>query len=85
MAGRPLLKHAAPCFAPFLTGVYDTQRSICTKLTLASKPAARKRRGRSCIIHSKRVGVAKQVRVSSAYLGLTNSGTSPWVASRHWR
>ena len=38
--------------------------------------------GRSCIMHSSRVGDLKAVRLLSAYFGLTNSGTTPPEASR---
>eukprot|EP00966_Prymnesium_polylepis_P186671 4327175-Prymnesium_polylepis.1 len=48
------------------------------KLTAASDGMSH---GRSCIMHSRRVGDLKAVRLASAYLGLTNSGTAPPDAS----
>ena len=38
--------------------------------------------GKSCIMHSSRVGLLKEERDESAYFGLTNSETEPPVASR---
>ena len=37
--------------------------------------------GKSCIMHSSRVLLLKAVRVSSLYLGFTNSAMTPCVAS----
>mmetsp|Transcript_5616 Transcript_5616/g.15698 ORF Transcript_5616/g.15698 Transcript_5616/m.15698 type:complete len:255 (+) Transcript_5616:805-1569(+) len=41
------------------------------------------RRGKSCIMHSRRVGFLKRLRSASAYLGFTNSGTTPCASPSH--
>mmetsp|Transcript_61974 Transcript_61974/g.145774 ORF Transcript_61974/g.145774 Transcript_61974/m.145774 type:complete len:210 (-) Transcript_61974:1227-1856(-) len=63
----------------FLTGEKQTKRSNCVKPTLAS---AGRSSGKSCIMHSRRVGFLKAVLVPSVYLGFTNSFIFPEVASR---
>mmetsp|Transcript_64074 Transcript_64074/g.139375 ORF Transcript_64074/g.139375 Transcript_64074/m.139375 type:complete len:213 (+) Transcript_64074:526-1164(+) len=64
----------------FFTQVKHMSRSICVKPTFSSAP---KRRGKSCIMHSSRVGDLNLLLSASAHFGFTNSGTIPPVFSRH--
>mmetsp|Transcript_32631 Transcript_32631/g.65467 ORF Transcript_32631/g.65467 Transcript_32631/m.65467 type:complete len:235 (-) Transcript_32631:1231-1935(-) len=82
----PALSTGMPCspltFASwmlFLTGEKQIQRSSCVKPTIAS---AGRRRGKSCIMHSRRVGFLNAVLLASVYLGFTNSFIFPSVALR---
>ena len=45
------------------------------------RPGDDERRRLACIMHSRRVGDLKAVRVPSVYFGLTNSGIAPPLAS----
>jgi len=58
----------------FLTAENDNQRSICVKPTLLFGV---NNFGKSCIMHSRRVGFLNVVFSSSAYFGFTNSGIFP--------
>mmetsp|Transcript_11994 Transcript_11994/g.39400 ORF Transcript_11994/g.39400 Transcript_11994/m.39400 type:complete len:361 (-) Transcript_11994:888-1970(-) len=62
----------------FFTGENENQRSKSVNPTLAS---GGKSFGRSCIMHSSRVGFLKLFLAASAYFGLTNSGIEPPVAA----
>mmetsp|Transcript_6840 Transcript_6840/g.24016 ORF Transcript_6840/g.24016 Transcript_6840/m.24016 type:complete len:230 (+) Transcript_6840:1003-1692(+) len=76
--GKPLRAFAAASVKLFFTGEKQSQRSISVKPTFAS---GGNRSGKSCIMHSNRVGLLKDVLELSAYLGFTNSFTLPPVAS----
>eukprot|EP00967_Tisochrysis_lutea_P083427 scaffold115951_cov36-Tisochrysis_lutea.AAC.2 len=60
----------------FFAGEYVKVPSIDVNETLASGGSIH---GRSCIMHSRRVGDFNIVRDESIYLGLTNSGMIPPV------
>mmetsp|Transcript_5252 Transcript_5252/g.12313 ORF Transcript_5252/g.12313 Transcript_5252/m.12313 type:complete len:253 (+) Transcript_5252:238-996(+) len=77
--GNPLRAFVAASVKLFFTGEKQSHRSISVKPTFDS---GGRRRGKSCIMHSSRVGLLKEVFELSAYLGLTNSLTLPPVASR---
>mmetsp|Transcript_49342 Transcript_49342/g.138766 ORF Transcript_49342/g.138766 Transcript_49342/m.138766 type:complete len:212 (+) Transcript_49342:315-950(+) len=64
----------------FLTQVKHMSRSSCEKPTLSPTLQSL---GNSCIMFSRRVGDLNFVFASSAHLGLTNSGITPPVVSKH--
>mmetsp|Transcript_23078 Transcript_23078/g.46709 ORF Transcript_23078/g.46709 Transcript_23078/m.46709 type:complete len:353 (+) Transcript_23078:357-1415(+) len=76
--GRLFRALAAASAMLFFTGEKHTRRSSSVKPTLA---AGGKSSGKSCIMHSRRVGLLNARLVASAYLGFTNSLTIPPVAS----
>mmetsp|Transcript_64569 Transcript_64569/g.158945 ORF Transcript_64569/g.158945 Transcript_64569/m.158945 type:complete len:256 (-) Transcript_64569:1076-1843(-) len=76
--GRPLEALAAASTRLFLTGEKHSHLSSWVKPTGAS---GGRRRGKSCIMHSRRVGFLKVVLDASAYFGLTNSFMTPLVLS----
>ena len=58
----------------FLTGEKENQRSNEEKPTATSGVSIF---GKSCIMHSRRVGFLKSHLSASLYFGLTNSSTTP--------
>mmetsp|Transcript_55931 Transcript_55931/g.137080 ORF Transcript_55931/g.137080 Transcript_55931/m.137080 type:complete len:260 (-) Transcript_55931:644-1423(-) len=77
--GSPPFALVAASAMLFFTGEKHSHRSICVNPTGASGGRSI---GKSCIMHSRRVGLLKVVLVASAYLGFTNSDTMPLVLSR---
>mmetsp|Transcript_10883 Transcript_10883/g.19216 ORF Transcript_10883/g.19216 Transcript_10883/m.19216 type:complete len:218 (-) Transcript_10883:1343-1996(-) len=63
----------------FFIALKHMKRSICVKPTLAFGLCTRSL-GKSCIMHSRRVGLRNTVLSLSAYFGLTNSGIAPPVS-----